>query len=271
MRPDDMKVSLLTVFVVVALPEYLLAQQPGYMRQTTQTTRTQQVQQVAPTLGQQLCCARVEPEYRFNIAISITATGYQNGQKSENSVVTYYINPAQGWVATSSNCEQKVAKAGGCAGLEIYDMKAATMLVVNMREKRGVSMSMPNVAATTAQRRRDLKLPPPGENGCRCEATGKKKIIEGFRAEQYSCDNASRTTRFEMWVTRDLKTDLAAPGARTELSGFMHRAARLGGVPLEGQYFVNGTLMSSLMLTGVNRAAQLSVNTSEYRLNNGRN
>jgi hypothetical protein len=127
------------------------------------------------------------------------------------------------------------------------------------------------VAATTAQRRRELNLPPPGENGCRCDRTGKKKIIEGFRTEQYACTNPARNTRFDMWVTRDLKVDLAAPGARTELNGFMHRAAGVGGVTLEVYYYVNGDMMSSLTLSGVNRAAQFSVNTAEYKLNKGRN
>jgi hypothetical protein len=263
-----MKVSLLTVIVVGVLPGDLLAQQSGYLQHTTRVHHTQQAESVPAPQG---AGARIEPEYRFPIAISITASGYQNGQKRENSVVTYYINPAEGWVATASTCDQRASKAGSCAGMAIYDLKASTMLVVNTREKRGVSTSMPTVAATSAQRRRELNLPPPGENGCHCDKTGKKKVIEGFRTEQYSCTNPGRNTRFDMWVTRDLKTDLAAPGSQTELSGFMHRAARLGGVPLEGYYYVNGDMMSSLMLTGVNRAAHFSVNTSEYKLNKGRN
>lgn len=268
-----MKVSLLTVFVVAALPESVLAQQPGYLRQATQTTRIQQVQraEMAQQTETSQAGTRIEPEYRFNIAISITATGYQNGQKRENSVVTYYFNPDHGWVATPAPCDQRVSKVAGCAGLEIYDIKGATMLLVNTREKKGVSMYMPTVAATDAQRRKQLNLPPPGENGCRCDKTGKKKKIEGFLTEQYACTNSTRSTRFEMWVTKDLGADLAAPGARTELSGFMHRAARVGGVPLEGYYYRNGDLISSLMLTGVNRAAQVSVNTTEYKLNKARN
>ena len=266
-----MKVSLLTVIVVGVLPSQVVAQ-PGYLRTGTQPTRVYQAQQAETAHTRPAPGARIEPEYRFPISISITATGFHNGEKRERNVLTYYVNPSHGWVATASGCEERSLKAGDCAGqhiLHIYDKDAATMLVVNMRAKRGISMSMPVVAATTAERRRQEKLPPPGENGCRCDKTGKRKTIDGFRTEEWACVSPSRDTRFVMWVTSELP-DFAAPGTGTELSGFMHRAARVGGVPLEGYYYLNGDLKSSLKLTGVNRAAQFSVNTAEYRLTGGR-
>lgn len=224
----------------------------------------QQVQETQP----QTSVARIEAEYRFPLTISMTTTGYQNGQMRETSVMTFYLNPARGWVATpTAGGEARPMKsAGTCAGLTVFDLRSNSMLVLNTREKRGMVMHLAALAAKQAEERRMRNLPPAGDNGCLCGRTGKKKIIEGFAAEEYSCKNPGRATRYDMWVTRDIKTDLAPPGSRQELNGFLHSAGRLGGVPLEGYYYENGDMKSSLLITDVNRAAQFYVNTEEYNL-----
>jgi hypothetical protein len=261
-----MKVSLLSLFAVSLLPEPMAAQ-PGYIRQAArqEPARVQYVQDVQHSQN-----ARVEAEYRFPLTLSMTTTGYQNGQKRENSVMVFYINSARGWVATPASSESKTKSGAPCAGLTVYDLKSNTMLVLNTREKRGLAMHLAAFAAKQAEERRMRNLPPAGDNGCLCARTGKKKVIEGFHAEEYSCKNPSRATRYDMWVTRDLKTDLAPPGSRLELNGFLHSAGRLGGVPLEGYYYENGDMKSSLLITDVNRATQFFVNTAEYKLNQQR-
>ena len=262
-----MKVSLLSLFAVTLLPEPMAAQ-PGYVRQAArqETPRVHYVQEVQHPHG-----GRIEAEYRFPLTLSMTTTGYQNGQKRENSVMTFYINSARGWVATPASGESKSTKGGApCAGLTVYDLKSNLMLVLNTREKRGLAMHLAAFAAKQAEERRLRNLPPAGDNGCLCARTGRKKSIEGFHVEEYSCKNPGRATRYDMWVTRDLKTDLAPPGSRLELNGFLHSAGRLGGVPLEGYYYENGDLKSSLLMTDVNRTTQFFVNTTEYKLNQQR-
>lgn len=261
-----MKVLLLSFFAVALIPEEAVAQ-PGYMRQAVrqEPVRVQQGQDVQP----QPTAARVEAEYRFPLTISMTTTGYQNGEKRGTSVMTFYLNPARGWVATPSagGSIKPTKNASTCAGLTVFDLRSNAMLLLNTREKRGMVVQLAALAAKQAEERRTRNLPPAGDNGCRCELTGRKKKVEGFATEEYTCKNPARTMRYDMWVTRDIKTDLAPPGSRLELNGFLHSAGRLGGVPLEGYYYENGDLKSSLLMTDVNRAAQFYVNTEEYNLN----
>jgi hypothetical protein len=261
-----MKVLLLSFSAVVLLPD-LAAGQPGYIREAGRQEVASRYHMVQETQAQSAQATRIEAEYRFPLTLSMTATGYQNGQKREENVVVFYLNPARGWVAMPSASEMKNARGNSCAGLMVYDITSSTMLMLNTRAKTGSAMHMAGFAAKQAEVRRNLNLPTPGDNGCTCSKTGRKKVIEGFRAEEYSCTDRSRANRHDMWVTRELKTDLAPPGSRSPLNGFLHSAGRLGGIPLEAYYYEGGNLKSSLMITDVNRSAQFFVNTEEYRLN----
>lgn len=221
-----------------------------------------QVQEAQP----QSSATRVEVEYRFPLTMSMVTTGYQNGQKLENNVVVFYLNPARQWLAMPRSNDGKTKAGTPCTGLQVFDLRSGTLLVVNTREKRGIVMHLPSLATKQAEERRVRNLPPAGDNGCFCALTGKKKTIEGFSAVEYSCKNPTRDTRFDMWVTRELKIDLAPPGSRLELNGFLQSAGRLGGIPLEGYYFENGEMKSSMQVTDVNRSAQFFVNTEQYKL-----
>lgn len=258
-----MKVSLLSLLAVALVPEAAVAQ-PGYMRQAVRVepVRMQQLQEVQPQSA-----TRVEGEYRFPLAMSMSMTGYQNGQKHENNVVVFYLNPARQWIAMPRSNDGKTKAGTPCAGLQVFDLRTRTMLIMNTREKRGMVMQLAALAAKHAEDRRVRNLPATGDNGCFCALTGKKKTIEGFTAVEYTCKNPTRDTHYDMWVTRELKIDLAPPGSRLELNGFLQSAGRLGGIPLEGYYYENGDMKSSLHVTNVNRNAQFLVNTAEYDLN----
>jgi len=269
-KTDAMKVLLHSVSLLLIVPAMDASAQPrgGYGRPAMER-RTSLQAEAAPQMPQ--TPAKVEPQYRFPLTITMTATGYAQGVPREESVNIFYLNPERGWMAMPTGevvGRSTKRSTPTSSGLLVYDLGSSTMLVLNTRAKSGMAVHLAALASKQAERSRGRNLPVPGDSGCTCSPTGRKKSISGYQTAEYACVGRNGANRHDIWITRDINVDLAPPGSqRSALSGFFHSASRLGGVPLEGYYYVNGALQSSLLVTEINRAAQVLVNTGEYNLN----
>ncbi len=239
-------------FLVLFTTKSALAQPGGYVREAGQHNGTRQVYYAPQSTG----TVPMQGEYRFPLQLTIRGVGYNNGTVVDQTQAVFHINPAKGWMATESAVGQS---------LMLYDMSGSALLMLNMKSRTGMAMHLAAVAAQQAEERRLRNLGAPGDNQCSCKATGGKKIIQGFHTEEFICTNATKGTRHQMWVTRELKTDLAPPGCKSSLNGFFYSAGRLGGVPLEANYYEASILRTSMQVTAVDRNSTFLIRTGEFK------
>lgn len=239
-------------FLVFFATKFAAAQPTGYVYETKQHEGTRGAQFTQQPTGP----VPMQGEYRFPLQLAIRSVGYNNGTAVDETRFVFHINPVKGWMASESS---------GGQGLMLYDLTGSALLMLNMKARTGMAMHLGAVASQQAESRRQRSLGAPGDNHCSCNKTGRKKLIQGFQTEEYICINGARRTRHEMWVTKELKTDLAPPGSQCSLNGFFYSAGRLGGVPLEGSYYESSILRTTMQLTGVDRTSPFLIRTGEFR------
>lgn len=201
---------------------------------------------------------RFEPEYRFPVSLVLHSVAIQRNGRQQATDVKYFINGQRAWLATTT--DGSAARKKGGEALAVYDFDNNTMLLLTPARKTGMAMDLTQQCTKTAT----------AAKGCdehwKCRRTGQRRIILTLRCDECICIDDVRNLRSDLWVTRDLHTDLAPVGIRTALAPQLRAAQRSGGVLVEGNFYEAGVLRSTVQMRDLNRAANLTVSLADYRL-----
>jgi hypothetical protein len=117
------------------------------------------------------------------------------------------------------------------------------------------------------QREKGERPAPKTKSSVNCKRTGKTKTIQGYLCEEYICTDEERNTRSEVWVTNKIPVNIAQSGARGPMAPYWGSTSSLGGMMMEGHFYKNDQLESSIEVTNIDPKANMKVNTTEYKMN----
>jgi hypothetical protein len=202
---------------------------------------------------------RFEQEYHFPVSLVLHGVTFHRNGKQEVSEVRYFVNGQRAWLATKA--EQTGQRKNANAALAVYDFDNSTMLLLSPSKKTGMAMDLSAQCSTPG-----APCNKQGEANWKCHKTGQRKIILQLRCDECICIDDVRNLKGELWVTRDLHTDLAPVGIRTAYASQLRAAQRSGGVLVEGKFYEGGVMKSSLQMRDLNRSANMVVSLAGYKL-----
>lgn len=201
---------------------------------------------------------RFESEYRFPVSLILQGVTMQRNGHQQVSAVKYFINGQRAWLATTT--DGATAHKKGSGALAVYDFDNNTMLLLTPARKTGLAMDLTQQCTKTAAA---VKA---GEEHWKCRRTGQRRIILTLHCDECICIDDVRKLRSDLWVTRDLHTDLAPVGIRTTFASQLRAAQRSGGVLVEGSFYEAGVLRSTVKMRDLNRSANLTVSLADYHM-----
>lgn len=208
--------------------------------------------------------AKTEAAYDFPLYISMHITSYKNDDKKESDI-QYYINGAQntvGFKATDDNNKKRKDEM-----FMIYDHKNHSMVMLNEKEKSAMAMNLNAFMSGDAIKRRDEGKGEAPKNDMKCNKTGKSKTILGYKCEEYVCIDEDRNRKSEIWVTTRLKTSgLSQASASNPWAAYFGNAEKMGGMMMEGNFYKNEHIESSIVVTEINEKSDKSVKMSDYTM-----
>jgi len=214
--------------------------------------------------------AKYDPEYIFPLAMTMHMTSYEkNGEKKNESDIQYFINAAKNCFATNAGGDERKKKKKNDEMLMVYDYKANTMLMLNVTDKTGMAININAFMSKENIEKREKGEHPASKtkSSMSCKRTGKTKTIQGYPCEAYICTDEERNTRSEVWITTKISINIAQSGARGPMAAYWGSTSSLGGMMMEGHFYKNDVLESSMEVTNINPHADVKVKTTDYKMN----
>lgn len=214
--------------------------------------------------------AKYEETYTFPLSMTMHITTYdKSGDRKNESDVHYYINAAKNCFASDVGEDERRKKKKSDEMLMLYDYKANVMLMLNVTDKTGTAININAFMSKENIEKREQGTQTAGtrKTSVSCKRTGKTKTIQGYTCEEYICTDEEHNTRSEVWVTNKISMNLAKGGARGPMAAYWGSTSSLGGMMMEGHFYKNDKLESSMEVTQLDPHANMKVNTTEYKMN----
>ncbi|MBL7719469.1 MAG: DUF4412 domain-containing protein [Flavipsychrobacter sp.] len=211
---------------------------------------------------------KTEPEYIFTTSVTMQVTDYKKGKKGEPTEMQYFLNPSKTYFG-SSVIDKKKSKE---EMFVIYELVNNYMLMLNVKEKTGMAISMNAFMSGKAIEERNKKLnsgDPKSSDNINCKKTGKTKSILGYSCEEYICTDEDKHTRSEFWITTKLPVDVSRAYLQSPYAMYFRNSGKMGGMMMEGNFYKNDELQSTMLVTDVNTSANRKEVMKEYKLNSG--
>lgn len=214
--------------------------------------------------------AKYDEAYVFPLSLTMHITSYEeNGGKKNESDIRYFINSAKNCFATNVGEDERRKKKKNDEMLIIYDYKANTMLMLNMTEKTGMAININAFMSGENIEKREKGGHPAAKtkSSMSCKRTGKTKTIQGYPCEEYICTDEDRNTRSEVWITTKIPMNIAQSGARGPMAAYWGSTSSLGGMMMEGHFYKDNQLESSIEVTDINPHADMKIKTTDFKMN----
>lgn len=214
------------------------------------------VAQLLAMLGTQ---AEVKPSYTFPVSMKMQIKTFKNGVPSDAADMNIYVNNEQHTFATKLTNNKEAADL-----FMIYNHESGDMLMLNDKEKTVTAFNADGIMKS------DMIKQAMGEGSkdaanTTCNKTGKTKVINGFKCEEYVCENKEKQGRYEMWVTNEIKVDFLKGMKDNPLTSYFSNVENLGGMMLQGDFYEYGKQQAHIDVSDVNQKANYSVKTTGYK------
>lgn len=209
--------------------------------------------------------AKTEETYTFPLSITMHTTSYKDNEKKKEADVKYYISAAQNAVGFKG--EEETGKKKKDASFIIYDHKNHSMVMLDEKEKTGMAMNLNAFMSGEAIKKRDEGKTEPVKSDVKCNKTGKTKTILGYKCEEYVCIDEDRNRRNELWITTKFSPGLSKASANNPWGAYFQSAEKLGGMMMEGIFYKNEHIESSMLVTEINEKADVQVKLVDYKMN----
>jgi hypothetical protein len=209
---------------------------------------------------------KTEPEYVFTMSVTMEMTDYKNGKKKEPTQIKYFLHPGKNYFGTSVPDKKKADEEM----FMIYELVNNYMLMLDVKKKTGTAISMNAFMSGKAIEERNKKMA--GENTGStvkndCKKTGKNKTILGYPCEEFICIDEEKGTRSEFWFTTKIPVDISRAYMRSPYSIYFGNSGQMGGMLMEGDFYKNDELQSTMLVTEVNTNADRKEVMKDYKIN----
>ena len=204
----------------------------------------------------------VEDEYQFATSVKMHITNYRNGSVKNESDIQYYFNSG-GTIAGFKNMDQNKKRQD--EQFIIYDYVKNAMIMLNEKDKTGMAMNINAFRSKESieKRNEELKSGKTRESNTSCKATGKTKTILGYNCAEYICYDLDTDTKSEVWIASKISFHTKDMDARNPLAAYYRNSAH-GGMILQGKFYKEEELTSSIDVTELNTNANYVKKTTDY-------
>lgn len=208
---------------------------------------------------------KTEDSYKFPLYLKMHLVEYKNGKKKDETYIQYYIDGSSMNFALSGLGDNKGRNSNEDMTI-VYDSKNTTMIMLNEGQKTamainyGAFMNMGMQSKTAKKYQDDMK-------DISCKKTGKSKTIQGYNCVQYQCvDNDEDGKYADVWITDGIVIDLDKASGFGLWNMALMNNAKIGGMMLEGQFYENNQITSSIEITELDKNANYNILMSNYQM-----
>ena len=209
---------------------------------------------------------KVEPEYAFNLSMTMQVTGYKKGEKRDPTYMKYFISTPKGYFATAA-----IDKKNNEEMFMIYDLKANAMLMLDTKKMTGMAININAFMSGEAIANREKKLAEgPGKDAhpnTNCKKTGKTKTIQGYSCDEFVCVDEEKNTRTEMWITNKIPVNISHANMRGPFASYFRNMGDMGGMMMEANFYKNDVIESNMLVTELNEKANRVEVMKNYKMN----
>ena len=204
----------------------------------------------------------IEDSYSFPTHVKMHTASYKNGKVREENDIDYYFNTSGTIVGLKSVDESKKKRE---EQFIIYDYVKNAMIMLNEKEMTGMAMNLNAFRSGESIERRnaEIKSGKTKETNTSCKATGKTKNILGYACAEYTCYDLDTDTRSEVWVASKVAFNTKNMDAKNAFAPYYANGG-YGGMVLQGKFYKEDQLTSTLDVTELNTKANFIKKTTEY-------
>lgn len=207
---------------------------------------------------------KTEDSYTFPLYLNMHFVEYKNGKKKDESDIKYYVDASSGNFAFIGVDNGK--KNSGEDMTMIYDSKNTSMIMVNDAEKTAIAINFGMLMNSGMVQRKAQKKYEDEMQDISCKKTGKSKAIQGYSCIQYQCVDKDEDSKADVWVTDGIPVDVKKASNFGLWNMYFLNSSGIGGMMMEGKFYEDGQLSSSLEITELNKKADHTVNMSDYQM-----
>lgn len=208
---------------------------------------------------------KTEDSYKFPLYLKMHLVEYKNCKKKDETDIQYYIDGSNMNFALGGISNNKGRNSSEDMTI-VYDSKNTTMIMLNEGEKTamainyGAFMNMGMQNKATKKYQDEMK-------DISCKKTGKSKTIQGYNCAQYQCvDNDEEGKYADVWITDGITIDIDKASGFGLWNMALMNNAKIGGMMLEGKFYENNQMTSSIEITELDKNANHNILMSNYQM-----
>lgn len=207
----------------------------------------------------------VADTYTFPTYVKMHMTSYRNGEVRDENEIQYYFNKDGTIIGFKAQNDNKKRKEDQFI---IYDYVKNAMIMLNEKDHTAMAININAFRSKEAIEKRNHTATSDKayNSNTDCKSMGKTKTIRGYSCVGYVCTNTERNTRSEIWITTKIPIQTHNMDARNPLAAY-YGGKNYGGMIMEGNFYEDGELSSTIEVLEVNTAANYTVKTKDYTFN----
>lgn len=220
--------------------------------------KTAQAMAMMQEMMNSMANAEARPLYKFPLAMNMHIVTYENDSKKEGMDVKFYINNKEDYMAFKGEGHKDMK-----AMTIIFDPGKSTLVMLNSAEKSYMAMN------TEALEKMDMQKMMQEHGGDKmsdidCNKTGKEKKIKGYTCHQYICTDKEKNTRSEVWMTDEIKVNIAKAVKKGPMATYFKNMKDMNGMMMEGRFYQDGKLQAAIDITDVDPKSDYKVKLDDY-------
>lgn len=202
--------------------------------------------------------AEARSSYTFPLALNMLITNYKDNKNGEKINVKYYVNNDEGTFAFQ-------AKDGDRPMMMVYDTENNTMVIFDEQKQSYMAMNIEAFTNSGMMAKMNAYSKNAGDyDDVHCDKSGKTKSVKGYSCKEMVCENDSRDSRAEVWLSDDLPVNISKAARNTPWATYFQNLDGMTGMMMLGSFYEDDKLQASLEVTEINEKANHSINTGKY-------